>query len=63
MPKWMRFSPLALVACMAAAQTTAPQKPVLSAWTELVGDDVVAPDPQPTGHTVLRVITSATTCP
>lgn len=45
------------------AQTAVPRKPVLSAWTELVGDAATAPDPQPTGHTVLRVITSAKTCP
>jgi len=47
----------------AAAQMPAPQRPVLSVWTELVGDDSAAPDPQPTGHTVLRVITLARTCP
>ena len=47
----------------AAAQTSTPQKPVVAAWTELVGDDRTAPDPQPTGHTVLRVVTEAKTCP
>ena len=40
-----------------------PDKPVIAAWTELVGDGPAAPDPQPTGHAVLRVITSASTCP
>ena len=50
--------------CIAQTASPAkPQKPVLSAWTELVGDEHVASDPQPTGHTVLRVITSAATCP
>jgi Calcineurin-like phosphoesterase len=47
------------------AQTAPPrtQKPVLAAWTELVGDKHPAPYPQATGHTVVRVITSAATCP
>lgn len=50
--------------CAAQTATPAkPQKPVMTAWTELVGDDHAAPDPQATGHTVLRVITSAPTCP
>jgi hypothetical protein len=40
-----------------------PIPPVLSAWTELVGDPHTAPDPQPAGHIVLRVITSGTACP
>jgi len=50
----------------AAAQTSMTneaQKPVFSAWTELVGDAHVAPDPKPTGHTVVRVITSDARCP
>ena len=52
-------------ASQSAAQSTASEKiaPSVIAWTELVGDEHVAPDPQPTGHTVLRVITSAPTCP
>jgi len=47
----------------AMAQTAPPAKPVLFAWTELVGDEHTAPDPQPTGHAVVRAITSAATCP
>jgi len=53
---------VSLTVAFCAAQTS-PQKPVLSAWTQLVGDEHVAPDPHPTGHTVLRVITAANTCP
>jgi len=57
-----------LLTCLsfAAAQTPTPakpQRPVLAVWTELVGDDHTAPDPQPAGHTVLRVITEASACP
>jgi hypothetical protein len=55
---------LPVSSCMAQTASPAmPRKPVLAAWTELVGDDRPAPDPQPTGHIVLRVITSAATCP
>ena len=56
---------VSLSCAFSAAQSTSPkpQKPVLSAWTELVGDENTAPDPQPAGHTMLRVITSAKTCP
>ena len=57
---------LVAMGSFAFAQTvspTKPEKPVIAAWTELVGDDHAAPDPQPTGHTVLRIITSAPTCP
>ena len=57
---------LLAAALVSNAQTVSqakPQSPVLSAWTELVGDAHPAPDPQPTGHTVLRVITTAATCP
>jgi hypothetical protein len=48
-----------------AAQTTTskPSAPVLAAWTQLVGDQSAASDPQPTGHVVLRVVTSAESCP
>jgi Calcineurin-like phosphoesterase len=61
-------STLLLISCMthAGAQTASPSKPVppvLAAWTELVGDVHAAPDPKPTGHTVVRVITSAKSCP
>ena len=47
------------------AQTAPPkiQKPVLAAWTEIVGDEHAAPYPLATGHTVVRVITSAAVCP
>jgi hypothetical protein len=67
-PLMLMSSTLVLLLTSAPFATTQtvppePQRPVLSAWTELVGDDRVAPDPQPTGHTVLRVITSAATCP
>jgi len=57
---------LLAVASLSAAQTAAPAKPrnpVLAAWTQLVGDGHAAPNPQATGHTELRVITSASTCP
>lgn len=50
---------------VSSAQTASPKPaaPVLAAWTELVGDEHTAPDPQPTGHIVVRVITSAKSCP
>jgi predicted phosphodiesterase len=54
---------LAVAASAAQTTTSKPEKPVLAAWTELVGDEHAAPDPQPTGHTVVRVITSASACP
>jgi hypothetical protein len=57
---------LFLAAVTVSLPQTAPpkfQKPVLAAWTELVGDEHAAPFPQATGHTVVRVITSAATCP
>lgn len=47
----------------ASAQAGAPARPVLFAWTELVGDAHAAPDPEPTGHAVVRAITSQKTCP
>ena len=50
----------------AGAQTgplSKPTPPVLAAWTELVGDAHPASDPKPTGHTVVRVITSVKFCP
>ena len=58
----MMIYTIALSVAYSAAQTTLPkpQKQVISAWTQLVGDEHVMADPQPTGHTVLRVITSAT---
>jgi hypothetical protein len=52
---------LALLLCAQAPAQTRP--PVVSAWTELVGDDRTAPDPQPSGHAVVRAITTASTCP
>jgi hypothetical protein len=53
------------IASLSAAQsgTVAKSETAVIAWTELVGDDHAAPDPEPTGHTVLRVITSVSTCP
>jgi hypothetical protein len=50
---------------ISSAQTASPKPaaPVLAAWTELVGDEHTAPHPHPTGHTVVRVITSAKSCP
>lgn len=46
-----------------SALSSKPQAPILAAWTQLVGDDHVAPDPNPTGHAVLRVVTTALSCP
>ena len=57
------FTLPSLTACVAQNLPSRPQPPVLSAWTEWVGDDHAAPDPQPTGHMVIRAITSAPTCP
>jgi len=56
---------LLAMASLSAAQSAAPAAagPSVIAWTQLVGDSHAAPDPQPTGHAVLRVITSAATCP
>lgn len=47
----------------AAAAQSSSQKPVVAAWTEMVGDNAVAADPQPTGHVVVRAITEGATCP
>ena len=53
-----------IAVCVAAeGQPAKPLPPVLAAWTELVGDAQPTPDPKPTGHTVVRVITSASSCP
>lgn len=45
------------------AQASSPSAPVRFAWTEFVGDAKTAPDPMPTGHVVVRAITSSATCP
>jgi hypothetical protein len=46
-----------------APSPSKPQAPVLAAWTQLVGDAHAAPDPHPTGHAVLRVVTATKSCP
>jgi hypothetical protein len=48
---------------VAKAQQEAQAKPTVFAWTEMVGDSHAAPDPRPTGHVVLRAITTGRDCP
>jgi hypothetical protein len=57
-----------LAACgLAVGLSSAPAqtggKSAVVAWTQMVGDAHTAPDPEPAGHLVVRVITPEKTCP